>query len=123
MRQKGDFDLKKDEHRDFSSDMRKLKTIIKQIPTDRRAIAENLAREIEFMAATLEELRQNVQENGTVDLFKQGSQEFMRESPALKAYNTTIQRYSLLYKQIVDMLPKPTPEDAGGKLYDFLKQG
>lgn len=115
--------MKKEEHRDFASDMRKLKAIIKQIPTDRRAIAENLAREIEFMAATLEELRQNVQENGAVDLFKQGSQEFMRESPALKAYNTTIQRYSLLYKQIVDMLPKPAPEDAGGKLYDFLKQG
>lgn len=123
MRQKGDFDLKKDEHRDFSADMRKLKTIIKQIPADRRVIAENLAREIEFMAATLKELRQNVQENGAVDLFKQGSQEFMRESPALKAYNTTIQRYSLLYKQIVDMLPKPTPEDVSGKLYDFLKQG
>lgn len=123
MRQKGDFDLKKDEHKDFSSDMRKLKAIIKQIPADRRAIAEKLAKEIVFMAATLEELRQSIQENGAVDLFKQGSQEFLRESPALKAYNTTIQRYSLLYKQIVDMLPKPTPEDTGGKLCDFLKQG
>ena len=82
MRQKGDFDLKKDEHKDFSSDMRKLKAIIKQIPADRRAIAEKLAKEIVFMAATLEELRQSIQENGAVDLFKQGSQEFLRESPA-----------------------------------------
>ncbi len=122
MWQKGDFKLKKEEHKDFSIDMRKLKTIIMQISSDRRAIAEELAKEIMFMAATLEELRQNVQENGAVDLFKQGSQEFMRESPALKAYNTTIQRYSLLYKQIVDMLPKPT-EDVGGKLCDFLEQG
>lgn len=123
MRQKRGFDLKKDEYRNFTSDMRKLRRIIKQIPMDRRVIAENLIREIGFMAATLEELRQGVQKSGAVDLFKQGSQEFLRESPALKAYNTTIQRYSLLYKQIVDMLPKPTPEDTGGKLYDFLRQG
>ena len=115
--------MTKEENRDFSRDMRKLKRIIKQIPADRRAIAENLAREIEFMASTLEELRRSVEENGAVDLFKQGSQEFMRESPALKAYNTTIQRYSLLYKQIVDMLPKAAAEDAGGKLYDFIRQG
>lgn len=123
MRQKGDFELQKNEQRDFSSDMRKLKSIIKQIPADRRAIAEKLAKEIVFMAATLEELRQDVQESGAVDMFKQGSQEFMRESPALKAYNTTIQRYSLLYKQIVDMLPKHVSEENGSKLYDFLKQG
>jgi hypothetical protein len=111
------------DNRDFSKEIRKLKTIVRKVPKDRRAIAENLLTEITFMAATLEELRQHVAENGAVDLFKQGAQEFMRESPALKAYNTTIQRYSLLYKQLVDMLPKAAPEDTGGALMDFLRKG
>lgn len=112
-----------DENRDFSKEIKKLKAIVRKVPKDRRAIAENLLTEITFMVSTLETLRQHVAENGAVDHFKQGKQEFWRESPALKAYNTTIQRYSLLYKQIADMLPKPTPEAGGGALYDFLKQG
>ena len=58
------------------------------------------------MAITLDELKEKIKETGTVELFKQGKQEFWRESPALRAYNTTVQRYSLLYKQLTDLYPR-----------------
>ena len=103
-------------------DKRKLKKLLKLIPDDSKVIAEKLIEEIAFISATLEELKQTVSEKGVVDDFKQGSQQFMRESPALKAYNTTIQRYSLLYKQLTELLPKPEPTDkAGDALLDFIK--
>lgn len=67
-------------------DVRKLKKILKLVPADRKDIAEKLIVEISFVAETLADLREKIKENGTVDHFKQGKQEFLRESPALKSY-------------------------------------
>lgn len=105
------------------TDMRKLKRMLRCVPKDRKPIGEKLVEEIAFMSRTLMSLREEITENGVVDHFKQGKQEFMRESPALKAYNTTVQRYSLLYKQLSDLLPKPEPPTKEkDELLDFLKE-
>lgn len=106
-------------------DVRKLKKILKLVPADRKDIAEKLMIEISFVAETLADLREKIKENGTVDHFKQGKQEFLRESPALKSYNTTIQRYSLLYKQLTDLLPPPEVDNKKkNEVLDFItKQG
>lgn len=113
--------VQKDKER--SKSLRKLKPMLKLIPADRAAIGERLIEEIAFMTATLAALRASIEEHGVEDHFKQGKQEFMRESPALKAYNTTIQRYSLLFKQLTDLLPKPEPTDkTNGELLEFIKR-
>lgn len=109
--------------RQLCKDIKQLSKLVKLVPDERKPIAEKLVREIAFMGQTLDKLKTVVEENGTLDLFKQGSQEFIRESPALKAYNTTIQRYSLLYKQLTDLMPKQAQENADSALYEFLKQG
>lgn len=103
-------------------DIRKLKKMLKLVPDDRKAIGEKLMQRITFMAGVLDDLEANIIEYGTISHFKQGKQEFDRESPALKSYNTTIQRYSLLYKQLVELLPKPdvTPKERD-QLMDFFK--
>lgn len=109
------------EDKQTCKDMRQFDELVELVPDDRKPIAEKLAKELAFMGKTLDELKATVEEYGAVDLFKQGSQEFMRESPALKAYNTTIQRYSLLFKQLTDLLPKQ-PDNADGALYEFLQR-
>ena len=114
-------------------DVRKLKKILKLVPADRKDIAEKLIVEISFVAETqgscnfltraetLADLREKTKENGTVDHFKQGKQEFLRESPALKSYNTTIQRYSLLYKQLTALLPPPEVDSKKkNEVLDFI---
>lgn len=103
--------------------MQELETIFELVPDERKPIAEKLIKELAFMSKTLDELRKVVDEKGPVDLFKQGVQEFYRESPALKAYNTTIQRYSLLFKQLGDLLPKQPKENAPDALLEFIKEG
>lgn len=107
----------------ISEDMQKLNTIIGLVPSDRRAVAEKLGKEIAFMYRTLERLRKEVDEGEVVDLFKQGSQEFLRENPALKAYTNLIPKYSALYKQVTDLLPAASLNDGESELQDFLKQG
>ncbi|PEQ29049.1 hypothetical protein CN467_29080 [Bacillus cereus] len=104
-----------------SSDMKKLKTILKQIPNDRLPIAQSIYNELVFIQNTLDTLKAQVGEEGPTAMFKQGRQEFLREHPALKAYNTTVQRYSLLYKQLVDLLPPTETGQQNDPLLDFIK--
>lgn len=112
-------DMLKD--KEISKNKRQFTKMLKLVPEDKKPIAEKLIKEILFMSNTLDDLKEQVKEGGTIELFKQGSQEFMRESPSLKAYNTTVQRYSLLYKQLTDLLPKSAQENKDNALYDFIK--
>lgn len=99
-----------------------LNKIVKQVPPEKQAIAANLAEEIRFMYDTMQDLKEKIQEHGTVELFQQGKQRFLRENPAVKSYNTTVQRYGVLYKQLTDLLPKTAPLPPESELLSFINQ-
>ena len=101
--------------------MKQLKKILKVIPRDRQPIAQNIYNELLFIQRTLDKLKNDVDTEGTTTLFKQGQQEFIRENPALKGYNTTIRNYSSLYKQLIDLLPPVEPVQEVDPLLSFIK--
>ena len=103
------------------TETRKLNKIAKAVPEAKKTVADSLTRELVFMACTLAELRAEVDQNGAIELFKNGKQEMLRESPALKSYSTLIQRYSLLYKQLCELLPKEEAKGAEDELMAFLE--
>ena len=99
-----------------------LKSILAKIPNDKQPIASRLADELVFMQATLADLKQLVKETGTIEHFQQGKQDFLRESPALRSYNTTLKQYNATFKQLCDLLPKEdTTRSTGNPLYDFIE--
>lgn len=104
-------------------DLEELDKIVALVPEDRRAVAERLADELAFMTTTLHSLREAIADRGAVELFEQGAQKFLRESPALKGYNTTVQRYSLLYKQLTDLLPKQVQPPPENPMENFIMNG
>lgn len=110
-----------EKNKDISTEMKRLKKILKVIPADRKPIADNLYNELIFIQRTLNNLKREVDENGTTTLFKQGQQEFIRENPALKGYNTTIKNYSNLCKQLIDLLPPVEAVKEDDPLLDFIK--
>lgn len=107
----------------MTTQYKNIKDLLPLIPDEKKPIAKKLITEINFMAKTLTSLRKMVNEQGAVELFKNGSQEMLREHPALKSYNTTIQRYSLLYKQLIDLIPKDSekPPEEVNPIYDFIR--
>lgn len=111
-----------EKNKDISKEMKQLKRILKVIPKDRQPIAQNIYNELLFIQNTLDKLKSEVEENGTTTLFKQGQQEFIRENPALKGYNTTIKNYSNLYKQLIDLLPPVKPVEETDPLLEFIKE-
>lgn len=100
-----------------------LDAILERIPDDKKYIGQKLVDELVFMQDTLSQLKQKVKKNGTEEMFIQGKQCFMRESTALKSYNTMVQRYGTLYKQLTDLMPKSIEAEKSNAIYDFLKEG
>ena len=98
-----------------------LMKLLDKIPEDKKPIGEKLIYELAFIECTLHQLRDHIIEKGEIEHFKQGKQEFYRESPALKAYNTTVQRYSVMYRQLTDLMGKSAEAEKSNAVYDFLK--
>ena len=99
------------------------KEILQKIPEDKRYIGRKLIEELTFIETTLQTLKAQIAEGGVVEEFTQGKQNFIRESPALKAYNTTVQRYSVMYRQLTDLIGKTQEAEKSNAVYDFLKEG
>ena len=95
--------------------------ILKKLPEDKKPIGEKLVKELAFMEKTLERLRAQIEETGEVEHFQQGKQDFLREAPALKAYNQTVQRYSVMYRQLTDLMGKSSEAEKSNAVYDFLR--
>jgi hypothetical protein len=96
-----------------------LNALAESVPTEYSGAAKNLLSEIEFLHTTLGDLKQEIESGGAVIR----TSRTVKENPALRAYNTSIMRYSQLIKQLVDMLPKPAAKDDAGALMAFLENG
>lgn len=96
--------------------------ILEKIPDDKKVIGKKLIEELNFMEKTLASLKRQIEENGELEHFQQGKQDFLRESPALKGYNTTVQRYSVMYRQLTDLMGKTQEAEKSNAVYDFLKE-
>ena len=96
--------------------------ILEKIPDDKKVIGKKLIEELSFMEKTLASLKCQIEENGELEHFQQGKQDFLRESPALKGYNTTVQRYSVMYRQLTDLMGKTQEAEKSNAVYDFLKE-
>lgn len=101
----------------------KYKKIFKNIGQDRLAINDDLLVNVAFMAVTLEDLQKEVHEKGVVEHFIQGKQNFLREQPALKAYNTTIKNYNSSMKILNDLMPNGEKVQEGESLLKFMASG
>lgn len=105
----------------MTNQYKNLTELLQLVPEDKKPVAKKITTELNFMSSTLTQLRKLVKEQGPVVLFKNGRQEMLVENPALKSYNTTVQRYNQLFKQLVDLLPKEDRKPEGGNpIYDFI---
>ena len=98
-----------------------LKELLERVPEDKYTIGAKIVEELLFMEETLTRLKAQIRETGEIEHFQQGKQDFFRESPALKAYNTTVQRYGNLYKQLTDLIGKTPEVEKKNPVYDFIK--
>ena len=87
---------------------KKIKRLFREMPPEKRQFAEGLINQFAVTSVTLERLADEIN-NG--DLI---------ESPALRAYNTTIKSFSALTNQLVALLPEKEKKSAGDELMSFI---
>ena len=85
---------------------KQLEQILKKVPTEKENEASLIANELRFVLDTTEKLRKDIQENGAVEHFINGKQDFLRESPAMISYNKLMKTYNTLYKILLELIPK-----------------
>ena len=115
-------DIQKVENCDTLLGSTRISDMIEAVPAEKQVVAQRLVDEIVFMYDMLIQLRASIREKGPLDMFEQGKQKILRESPALKAYNTVTQRYGQFCKQYTDLLPSHKVDVVQTKLLDFLME-
>ena len=97
----------------IKKEVTKLRKFIKDLETEEQNMAMYLINELAFMKVTLEDLKEEVSEYGVIDIMPQGEYSIKRENPALKTYNTMVQRYNSTLKQLDDFINKLVPRADG----------
>lgn len=87
-------------------EIRRLTNLFKDIDANKRLTAKGLIEEASFMKATLQELKEMIDEQGPIDEMPQGEYSILREHPALKSYNTMVQRYTNIIDKLSNLHPK-----------------
>lgn len=108
--------------KEIKKEITRLTNLYKEVERVKRLTAKNLIEEAAFMKATLKELKEAIDKNGPIDEMPQGSYSILREHPALKSYNTMVQRYSGIIKQLMDLLPKEQQKEIDDGFEDFLNE-
>lgn len=87
-------------------EINRLTNLFKDIERNKRLTAKGLIEEAAFMRITLKELKREIDKNGPIDEMSQGDYSILREHPALKSYNTMVQRYTNIVDKLTNLHPK-----------------
>lgn len=106
--------------KEVKREINRLTNLYKDIEKNRRLTAKGLIEEAAYMKSTLKELKLEIDKNGPIDEMPQGEYSILREHPALKAYNTMVQRYTTSLKQLTDLLPKEVQKEVSDGFDEFV---
>ena len=87
---------------------RRLRRSYKELSKDKLAVVDGLIKRAAFMRVTLEDMEQDLDTNGFVELFSQSEKQdpYERERPVARLYNTMNKNYQSIIKNLTDHLPK-----------------
>ena len=104
-------------------EINRLTNLFKDVDANKRLTAKGLIEEASFMKATLQELKEMIDKQGPIDEMPQGEYSILREHPALKSYNTMVQRYTNIINQLTNLHPKEEiKQEVDDGFDDFLKK-
>ena len=103
----------KDKDEIIKAEKRKLAGIYTRMDKKTKKAVDSLVDEAAFMAASLYELREIINEKGYVETYQNGAnQKGVKKCSEVEIYNTMIKNYSSVVKQLTDLIPKKQ-EDVG----------
>ena len=104
----------------------KLRKLLQDVDPDRLKAADKLIGNVAFMAVTLEDLQDHINEHGCVSEYQNGENQWgTKRSPEADMYASLMQRYLPAMKQLMDLLPDAPAAGAkpGDALMDWVNGG
>ena len=78
----------------------RIKKLYKDLPENRKKLAEKLIERAAFMLVSLEEMERQINQDGNMVTMPQGDYEIERAHPLLTVYNAMIKNYTAVIKQL-----------------------
>ena len=104
----------------IDKEYKKLMKIYKNVPDQKKNLVQNLCKQLSFCMVTLQEVKDDILEKGTIVEFTQGSQHYLKENPSVGVFNRLCKTYQSLLKQLNDFSEvKVEPKD--DPLIEFAK--
>lgn len=105
-----------DEEREnrIKKEKNKLTRQFSKIDKKKKQMVQRLIENAAFMAITLEDLQEAINENGCISEYKNGENQYgTKKAPEVEIYNTMVKNYAAVIRQLTDLLP-----EGGEKLDD-----
>lgn len=97
-------ELSKDDY--IKREIKRLKKIFANLTPDAASIAEKLIENAAFMAVSLTDLQNIINEKGYTEEYQNGENQFgTKKASEVDIYNTMIKNFNTTMKQLIDMLP------------------
>lgn len=111
----------------IKNEIKRLTGIFEEIHEDKKTLISKLIDNAAFMAITLEDLQDRINNDGPIIKSTNGNGfEVISEHPAQKSYNTMINRYTSTINQLTNLLPsdkETSVSQAGDALAAFIAKG
>ena len=101
------------------AEYKRLMDLYSDIPENKLDLVTGLIEQAERLKVSLDDLWENIMENGTTEVFQQGHDSFTRERPESKIFTARDKSYQSIIKQLDAMLP---PKSKNSKLEEFLDE-
>lgn len=87
---------------------------------EKKAVSELVANAA-FMSVTLQDLQESINKEGTVVEYQNGENQWgTKKNPDVETYNTMIKNYTMIIKQLTDLLPKGEPPKGKDEFEKFV---
>ena len=104
----------------INKEIKRLKELFKKMDETKLKLAEKLIENAAFMSVTLDELKEDIRDNGVKEEYCNGENQYgYKESVESKNYNTMIKNYMNIIKQLNDMMPEDKKVDTGNEFLKF----
>ncbi len=114
-------DLEKDKL--VEEELNKIKKIFKNMDVDVKDLNEKLIYNAAWLAVSLDELTQTIDEKGVIIEYQNGANQWgTKKSPESELYTSWSKQYAQIMKQLSDLLPKGGNNE-GDELLQFLGRG
>jgi hypothetical protein len=106
----------------IDNEIKRLTAIYKEIDLSnaKQRTIKGLIEEAAFMKVTIADLKDTINKDGPIDEMQQGDYFIMRQSPAVQTYNSMIQRYTTVYKELLNVLPPEVKKEETDGFDDFV---